>query len=84
MLGFKHSEENLLKFSINLRGKKFIKKQNLTSPRITNQETINKLKLRSKGVIIKVFDKNENLIHQFDSISQAAKTLNLSRTTIRD
>jgi lipopolysaccharide export LptBFGC system permease protein LptF len=77
MLGFKHSEEFILYSSQIRRGKSQPKSNSSTTSsstsRIINQETINKLTQRSKGVMIKVFDKNGNFINKFSNMTEAAK-----------
>lgn len=75
MLGSRHSEENLLKISQVQRGKSKPKsKSSISSAPINiSQETINKLQQRVNGVIIKVFDKDGNLINKFPTMSEAAK-----------
>lgn len=83
MLGFKHSEENLLKISQIQRGK------NKSSPRekrkdspVISPETINKLKQRANGVIIKVFDQDGVLAKEFSTIVEAANFYGVKYTTI--
>jgi NUMOD1 domain len=86
MLGFKFSDEYLLYSSKIRRGKPSPRsKSSATSsstPIIVNQETINKLKQRANGVIIKVFDLNDNFISEFPTIAEAAKFYGVSYSTI--
>lgn len=86
MLGFNHSEETRLKLSISRRGLvREIKKNSSDSSvisKIINPDTIQKLKQRTKGVIIKVFDKNENIIYDFPTIIETAKFFGVKASTI--
>jgi group I intron endonuclease len=84
MLGYKHSEENLLKIIQAQRGKTFTiaNKSNDSPSRIMSLETINKITQRVRGVIIRVFDKNDNLVHEFPTITETAQFYGVSRNTI--
>ena len=82
-LGTKHG----ILFSINVskakRGKKIkSSKKQYTTPRIVTSETRLKLSSRVGGVSVKVFDKSNNLINHFHSISSAAKHFNVDKKTI--
>ncbi len=97
-LGFKHSEVTIKKMSgmnnhffgkthsyetrkmigESLRG---IIRVN-SKPKIIGSETKLKLSLRSHGVPIKVFDKSNNLIKQFPTMTSAANYFGIHRRTI--
>ena len=84
-LGVKRSEL----FSINLskanRGKKYIKTTlgvNIIS-KIVAPEARLKMSSRAGGVSVKIFDKSNNLINQFPSITKAAKFIGVDNKTIR-
>jgi hypothetical protein len=55
------------------------KKNSLSS---LTPETIDKIRQRSNGVIIKVFDKDGNLVQEFPTITQTAKFYGVERSTI--
>lgn len=82
MLGYKHSEENLLKISQVQRGRKISSPMRNKNNNPMSLETINKIRQRVKGVIIKVFDENNNLVQEFPTISETAKFYGVSRVTI--
>ena len=51
-------------------------------PRVVNLETRTKLSLRSHGIKIKVFDKSNNMIKQFRTITSVALYFGIDRRTI--
>ena len=83
-LGIKRS----MGFSLNLskakRGKKYSKLYMKTNiiPKISSVETRLKISERARGVQVKVFDKNNNLIYQFLTMASAAKHLGVDSSTI--
>ena len=84
MLGFKHTEDTKLKLSIMKRGKKLVM-TNLAVPlktKIIIQEVIHKLKLRSKGVKIKIYNKNNVYVKEFNTIKEAALYVGLSPSSV--
>jgi group I intron endonuclease len=99
-LGFKHSEatkdkmrginnhffgkthSNETRQIIGLTLKSIIRTNN--KPKAINLETKLKLSLRSHGVPVRVFDKSNNLIQQFPTMTSAAKYYGIHRRTIRD
>jgi group I intron endonuclease len=82
--GIKHD----ISFSKNLskarRGRKLKKSGFIvnTISKVTTVETRLKLSERSRGVSVKVFDKNNNLINQFPNIKTAAKHIGVDSSTI--
>lgn len=56
----------------------------ISSPKIISPETINKLKTRSNGVIVKVLDEDNSLVDEFPTITEAAKFYGVERFTIRN
>ena len=85
MLGFNHNEETRMEFSIFWRGKPLdpynLEAKNSLSETI-NPKTISKLKQRTKGVMIKVFDKDSNLINEFPTIKETVKFYGISYSII--
>ena len=82
VLGYKHTEENKLKFSSNHIGKSY--KRTLTGkPRpLVTKETINKLKLRSRGAVTCIYDKNNVLVREFNTVKSAANFCGLSPSSV--
>jgi len=83
MLGFKHSKENISKFGFLHRGKKYKKNNNYTiiKPNVT-KETISKLKLRSKGAAVNVYNLKNELINKFSTIKKTADFVGLSPSSV--
>ena len=81
-LGFKHSEETRLAMGLNRRGKSINwLKQDFSY--IISEETRNNLSLRCRhGVIVKVVDKDNNIIKIFPSIVSTANFYDLDHNTI--
>ena len=97
-LGFKHSKATIEKMSgannhffgkihtyetrkmIGLSLRAAIKTNN--KPKVIKLETRKKLSLRSQGVIVKVFDKSNNLVKDFPTITSAALYFGVNRRTI--
>jgi hypothetical protein len=52
------------------------------NPRVVTLETKLSMSLRCKGVSVKVFDKSNNLINEFPTITSVAKYFSLSIRTI--
>lgn len=74
-------------FSINLsrarRGKS--RRSNIkinNTVRIITSETKSKIYLRNQGISVKIFDKSNNLIHEFPTVRNAAKHLGVDTKTI--
>lgn len=83
-LGVKHG----ISFSINLSkariGKKIkIEKLQMITPKIITPDTRLKLSSRSAGVKVKIFDKSNNLVNEFPTMTSAAKYTGVSVRTIR-
>lgn len=57
-------------------------KKDQIQPRTIDLKTMEKFQLRTKGVIIKVYDLKENLIYEFPTISKAAKFYGVHLSTI--
>ena len=51
-------------------------------PRVVTIDTRLKLSLRSKGVSVKVFNKSNNLVKEFPTITSTAKYFNISNRTV--
>lgn len=77
-------------FSINLsksrRGKSIslsIKTNNMNNiPKIVTDETKLKISSRCKGISVKIFDKSNNLVKEFPTITSAAKYLGVTTKTV--
>lgn len=83
MLGFKHSEDNKLKFSMIHRGKSYIKSKHELSVRPSiSKDTILKLKLHNKNITVSIFDQNDQLIQEFNRIKFAAEFVGLSASSV--
>jgi len=83
LLGYKHTEANKLKFSLTHRGKSYKKTPNpFISKRLVSNETILKLKSRTRGAAVCVYDVNLNLVEQFPTIKQTAKFVGLSPSSV--
>lgn len=84
-LGHKLSEKTKKAVSIALRGKKY--KVNLlkviTKSNAITYETRLKISSRCKGISVKVYDKSNNLVKAFPTITSAAKYFGFSSSTIR-
>jgi group I intron endonuclease len=98
ILGFKHSEATKVQLSIintgvsnPLFGKKHTSETrrkiseslrlNIT-PKIITTETRLKISSRSHGVSVKIFDKSNNFINEFPTITSAAKHFNVDPKTL--
>jgi group I intron endonuclease len=81
-LGVKHD----ISFSTNLskarRGKKNKTTSYKTRARVILPDTILKLSSRSKGIKVKIFDKLNNLIKEFPTLTSAAKYVGVSARTM--
>jgi hypothetical protein len=83
MLGFKHSEENILKFGLIHRGKSYKKSKHVLSIRPSiSQETILKLKLHNKDITVSIYNKNNELVKEFNRIKIAAEFVGLSPSSV--
>jgi hypothetical protein len=51
-------------------------------PKVIMHETKLKLSARSKGISVKLFDRSNNLVTQFPTMTSAAKYLGVTRSTI--
>lgn len=83
ILGYKHTTATKLKFSLIHRGKSYKRTStvNKTRPLVSN-DTIMKLKLRSRGAPVCVYDTNLNLVKSFTSIKETAKFVGLSPSSV--
>lgn len=83
MLGFKHSEHNILKFGLIHRGKSYTKSKHVLSIRPSiSQETILKLKLHNKDITVSIYNKNNELVKEFNRIKIAAEFVGLSPSSV--
>ena len=78
VLGYKHTEENKLKFSSTRIGKSYQKTLTGRPRPLVTKETINKLRLRSRGAATCIYDKNNILVREFSTIKDAAIFCGLS------
>jgi group I intron endonuclease len=76
--GKTHTSETRKMIGLSLRS--IIRTNN--KPKVLKLETKLKLSLRSHGVSVKVFDKSNNLIQQFPTMTSAAKYYGIHRRTI--
>lgn len=76
--GKRHTDKSRELISLSLKG---IIRSN-GSPKTVKLETRIKLSLRTQGVDVKVFDKLNNLVAQFPTITSAAKYFNISNRTL--
>jgi len=77
-LGKMHTYETRKKIGLILKS---IIRVNVT-PRIVTMDTILKLSLRSRGVSVKVFDKSNNLVKEFPTITSTAIYFGISNKTV--
>lgn len=82
MLGFKHSEENKLKFGLTRKGKSFTKSKHISIRPPISKETILKLKLHNKNITVSIYNTNNELIKEFNRIKIAAEFVGLSATSV--
>jgi group I intron endonuclease len=78
--GKTHTCETRKMIGLSLRS--IIRTNNNNKPKVLKLETKLKLSLRSHGIPIKVFDKSNNLIQQFPTMTSAAKYYGIHRRTI--
>jgi group I intron endonuclease len=76
--GKMHTDETRKKMQLSL--KSIIRDNN--KPRVITLETKLSMSLRCKGVNVKVYDKSNNLINEFPTITSVAKHFGLSIRTI--
>jgi group I intron endonuclease len=77
-LGKMHTYETRKKIGLSLKS---LIRVNIT-PRVVTIDTRLKLSLRSHGVNVKVFDKSNNLVKEFPTITSTAKYFKISNKTV--
>lgn len=95
LLGFKHSEATKAKMKINNLGKKhtYETRQRIglsiklsvkvkLIPKLITKDTRLKLSSRSSGVKVKIYDKSNNFVKEFSTITNAAKYFGVSNKMI--
>ena len=82
ILGYKHTEENKLKLSSTHIGKSYQKTLTGKPRPLVTKETIDKLKLRSRGAVTCIYDKNNELLREFNTIKDAANFSGLSPSSV--
>jgi len=82
ILGYKHTEVNKLKFSSIHRGKSYQKTLTVKLRAKVTKETIDKLKLRSRGAVTCIYDKNNVLLKEFNTIKDAANFCGFSPSSV--
>lgn len=82
ILGYKHTEENKLKFSSIHIGKSYQKTLTGKLRAKVTKETIDKLKLRSRGAVTCIYDKNNVLLKEFNTIKDAANFCGFSPSSV--
>lgn len=84
MMGYKHTQENKLRFSFIHIGKSYKRNTSEASkprPPVT-KETIDKLKLRTRGAATRIYDKSHSLVKEFKTIKTAASFVGLSPSSV--
>ena len=82
ILGYKHTKENKLKFSSTHIGKSYHKTLTGKSRPSVTKETIDKLRVRSRGAPTCIYDKNNLLVIEFKTIKDAAHFCGLSSSSV--
>jgi group I intron endonuclease len=82
ILDYKHTKESRIKFSSSRTGKVYGKRIISKSKPLVSKETIDKLKLRTKGAPTCLYDKSHNLLQRFKTIKDAAKCVGLSPSSV--
>jgi len=83
MLGFKRIEKNKLRFDLIHEDKLYIKSKHILSIKPSvSRETILKLKLHNKNITVSIYNKNNELIKEFDRIKMAAEFVGLSPSSV--
>jgi hypothetical protein len=84
-LGVERSTMFSLNLSRSRRGKKKklgLRVNNNNIPKFVTSEARIKISLRCKGVMVKIFDKSNNLVNAFPTLTSAAKYLGINTKTI--
>lgn len=69
LLGYKHTKANLIKFSLLHRGKFYKRTSTINTDRpLVGNNTIIKLKLRSRDAPVCIYDTNLNLVKSLSTI----------------
>ena len=81
-LGSKHSEATKIKIGNSLKSSIIFKNSIKNRPKFKTDETKLKMSLRTRGVRVKLFDLENNLIKEFPTITSVALHFNISSTTV--
>lgn len=81
-LGSKHSEATKIKIGNSLKSSTIFKNSIKNRPKFKTDETKLKMSLRTRGVRVKLFDLENNLIKEFPTITSVALHFNISSTTV--
>ncbi len=82
MAGYKHSGIIKLKFGDMHRGKSYKRLYKTNIKCLVSGETKNKLRLRSRGAPVLVYDKNLNLVKSFQTIKETGVFVGLSPSSV--
>lgn len=82
VLGYKHSDTDKLKMGDLRISKSYKWAFKPGSQRIVSEETRNKLKLRTRGTPVRIYDKNRNLIKSLPTMKEAGNFVGLSYSSI--
>ena len=82
MAGYKHSDIIKLKFGDIHRGKSYKRLYKTNINRLVSDETKNKLRLRSRGAPVLVYDKNINLVKSCKTIKETGVFVVLSPSSV--
>lgn len=84
MMEYKHTDKNKLKFSVFHKGKSYLRgdKIGIGLRPLPSNDTIVKLKLRSRGVVVCMCNKCNELVKEFRTIKHAGKFVGLSLSSV--
>lgn len=82
MAGYKHSDIIKLKFGDMHRAKSYKRLYKTNIKCLVSDETKNKLRLRSRGAPVLVYDKNLNLVKSFQTIKETGVFVGLSPSSV--
>lgn len=82
MAGYKHSDILKLKFDDMHRGKSYKTLYKTNIKCLVSDETKNKLRLRSIGALVLVYDKNLNLVKSSKTIKETGVFVGLSPSSV--
>ena len=82
MMGYKPIDENKLRLYLTRIGKFYKKKVEVNLKFLITKDTI--IKLRSRGVMVRIYDKPSNLVKEFKIIKYTASSMGLFTSSISE